>query len=110
MEGRVKDSSKSYNAVLSSFFDMKSSFSRLMVVIKVIGEMLFFFGFLAWLDGAVVQITHPEWLPLPISHLLLNVRTDNFTIAMFFVSDFGFFLWRVIAELTKTERSKPQID
>lgn len=89
---------------------MNPFLSRLMVVFKVIGEMLFFFGFLAWLDGAVIQITHPEWLPLPVSHLLLNWRTDNFTIAMFFVSAFGFFLWRIIAELTKSERSKPQID
>ncbi len=88
---------------------MNVSSSRLTLIVKVVGEMLFFFGFLAWLDGVVIQITHPEWLPLPVSHLL-NIRTDNFTIAMFFVSAFGFFLWRIVAELTKAEHGKPQID
>lgn len=88
---------------------MNASSSRLLLIAKVVGEMLFFFGFLAWLDGVVIQLTHPEWLPMRVSHLL-NVRTDNFTIAMFFVSALGFFLWRVTAELTKAERGKPQID
>jgi hypothetical protein len=88
---------------------MSDSSSRLLLIIKVVGEMLFFFGFLAWVDGVVIQITHPNWLPMPVSHLL-NVRTDTFTIAMFFVSALGFFIWRVVAELTKAEHSKPQID
>ena len=88
---------------------MNASSSRLLLVIKVVGEMLFFFGFLAWLDGVVIQFAHPDWLPEPVSHLL-NVRTDTFTIAMFFVSALGFFLWRLTAELTKAEKGKPQID
>jgi len=88
---------------------MSDSSSRLLLIIKVVGEMLFFFGFLAWLDGAVIQVTHPNWLPLPVSHFL-NIRTDTFTIAMFFVSALGFFIWRVVAELTKAKQSKPQID
>lgn len=80
-----------------------------MVIVKIVGEMLFLFGFLAWLDGAVIQLTHPNWLPLPVSHLL-NVRTDTFTIAMFFVSALGFLLWRLMAEFLKAEHVKPQID
>jgi uncharacterized protein with PQ loop repeat len=76
------------------------------VIIKVVGEMLFLFGFLAWLDGVGIQFTHPYWLPQPVSHLL-NVRTDTFTIAMFFVSALGFFLWRLTAELMKAEHGKP---
>ena len=89
---------------------MKNSSNKsVLVIIKVVGEMLFFFGFLAWLDGVVIQFTHPEWLPERVSHLL-NVRTDTFTIAMFFVSALGFFLWRLTAELMKTEKSKAQID
>ena len=80
-----------------------------MLIVKVVGEMLFLFGLLAWLDGAVIQLTHPNWLPLPVSHLL-NVRTDTFTIIMFFVSALGFFLWRLMAEFLKSEHGKPQID
>jgi len=73
-----------------------------MLVVKVVGQMLFFFGFLAWLDGVVVQFTHPEWLPMRVSHLL-NVRTDNFTIAMFFVCALGFLMWRITAEFLKNQ-------
>ena len=88
---------------------MKTMGSRLIIVVKVIGQMLFLFGFLAWLDGVVIQFTHPEWLPMPVSHLL-NLRTDTFTIAMFFVSAVGFLMWRLTAEFMKHERSKLQID
>lgn len=88
---------------------MSTSSIRSLLIVKVVGETLFFFGFLAWLDGVVIQFTHPNWLPLPVSHLL-NVRTDTFTIAMFFVSALGFFLWRFSAELTKVEHNKTQID
>ena len=89
---------------------MNASSSRLgLVIIKVVGQMLFFFGLLAWLDGVVIQFTHPEWLPERVSHLL-NVRTDTFTIAMFFVSALGFFLWRLTAELMRTEKGKAQIN
>jgi hypothetical protein len=89
---------------------MSTFSSRLaLVIIKVVGGMLFFFGFLAWLDGVVIQITHPNWLPLPVSHLL-NIRTDTFTIIMFFVSALGFFLWRFAAELMKIEHNKARID
>ena len=89
---------------------MNASSSRLgLVIIKVVGQMLFFFGLLAWLDGVVIQFAHPEWLPERVSHLL-NVRTDTFTIAMFFVSALGFFLWRLTAELMRTEKGKAQIN
>ena len=71
---------------------MKTTESRLAIAVKVIGQMLFLFGFLAWLDGVVIQFTHPEWLPMPVSHLL-NVRTDTFTITMFLVSAIGFLAW-----------------
>jgi len=88
--------------------DMNLASSRLgLVIVEVIGEMLFLFGFLAWLDGVVIQFTHPNWLPERVSHLL-NVRTDTFTIAMFFVSALGFFLWRLTAELIKAEKGKSQ--
>ncbi len=83
---------------------MSSIFYKLIVIVKVFGQVLFLFGLLAWLDGVIVQLTHPEWLPLSVSHLLPWIRTDTFTILMFIVSAVGFFVWRVIAELIKTEK------
>ena len=83
---------------------MSSIFYKLLVIVKVFGQILFLFGLLAWLDGVIVQLTHPEWLPLSVSHLLPWIRTDTFTILMFIVSAVGFFVWRVIAELIKTDK------
>ena len=83
---------------------MNSDFSKFLLVVKVFGQLLFLFGLMAWLYGITIQITHPEWLTLSISHLLLWLRTDTFTIIMFIVSAVGFFIWRIIAELTKTDK------
>jgi hypothetical protein len=41
-----------------------------LVVLKVAGEFLFLFGLLAWVYGVLVQLIHPEWLPLSLSHLI----------------------------------------
>jgi hypothetical protein len=82
---------------------MSSVSYRLLVIVKVFGQGSFLFGLLAWLYGVAIQITHPEWLPIQLSHLTPWLRTDTFTIAMFFVSAVGFFVWRVIAELMKAK-------
>ena len=83
---------------------MSSVLYKLLIIVKVFGQALFLFGLLAWIYGIVVQITHPEWLPLGLSHLFPWIRVDTFTILMFILSVVGFFVWRVIAELTKTEK------
>jgi hypothetical protein len=83
---------------------MNSVFSKLMLVAKVFAQMLFLFGFLAWLYGVIVQVTHPEWLPMPLLHLTLWLRVDTFTILSFFISAIGFFVWRIIVELSKPQK------
>lgn len=79
---------------------MNTTYYRIMVTIKAFTLMLFVFGLLAWLYGIIIQITHPEWLPLPLSHLI-EIRVDTFTIIMFILSAVGFFVWRLIVELQK---------
>jgi len=86
---------------------MNTTSKRIMIIIKVFSQMLFLFGLLAWLDGVIIQFTNPNWLPLPVSHLLPWLRTDTFTILMFIVSAIGFFVWKLIAELIKLEQNKP---
>ncbi len=83
---------------------MNSAFYKSLIIVKVFSQVLFLFGLLAWLDGVVIQLTHPEWLPLSVSHLLPWIRTDTFTILMFIVSAVGFFVWRVIAELIEADK------
>jgi len=63
-----------------------------------IGLSLFVFGLLAWLYVVTVQITHPNWLPLPLTHHKippLNWRVDDVGIVSFAVAGFGFFMWLI---------------
>ena len=76
-----------------------------LIFIKVIGEFLFLFGLLAWIYGVLIQLIHPEWLPLGLSHLVPWIRVDTFTIISFVVAAFGFLIWRIV-ERTITLSSK----
>jgi hypothetical protein len=80
--------------------NMTKIFDMLTIFVKVVGELLFLFGFLGWINGEIVQFTHPEWLPLSLSHLIPWIRLDTFTILSFIVSAVGFFMWRMAKELT----------
>ena len=85
---------------------MNTASNRIMLVAKVVGQVLFLFGLLAWLDGVVIQFTNPMWLAMPVSHLFLWLRTDTFTILSFIASGVGFFIWRLAVELIKSEQNK----
>ena len=78
---------------------MKKSWLLSIIVIKGVGELLFLFGFLGWVYGVLVQLIHPEWLPLGLSHLVPWIRVDTFTIISFVVSAVGFLIWRLTREL-----------
>ena len=67
--------------------------------VAVIGKMLFLYGLLGWTYGVLVQLTHPEWLTLGLSHLVPWIRVDTFTIISFIVSGVGFLMWMVSREL-----------
>ena len=94
------------NNALISYKDMKRASERIVFIVKVVGELLFLYGLLAWLDGVVIQIADPMWLPMPVSHLFPWMRTDNFTILSFITSAIGFFMWRIAVELIKFEQNK----
>jgi len=85
---------------------MTSDSYRIWIGAKVVGQLLFLYGLLAWLDGVVIQFTYPMWLAMPVSHLFQWLRTDTFTIVMFIVSAIGFFIWRLAVELIKSEKKK----
>lgn len=71
-------------------------------VVKVLGEMLFLYGFLGWIYGVTIQLTHPSWLPGGLSHLTTWIRVDTFTIMSFLLSIIGFFMWRLTKESAKS--------
>jgi hypothetical protein len=85
---------------------MNNAPNRMMLVVKVAGQLLFLYGLLAWLDGVIIQFTDPMWLAMPVSHLFPWLRTDTFTILSFIVSGIGFFIWRLAVELMKSEQNK----
>lgn len=85
---------------------MNSISQRPILVIKVLAQALFLYGTLTWLYGILIQVTHPEWVPLPLSYLTLWLRLDTFTILSFFASALGFLVWRLIVELMKAEQNK----
>jgi hypothetical protein len=70
-----------------------------LIFLKVAGEFLFLFGMLGWVYGVLVQLIHPEWLPLGLSHLIPWIRIDTFTILSFVVAAIGFLIWRLVKEL-----------
>lgn len=85
---------------------MNSASNKTILVVKIFGQVLFLYGLLAWLDGVGVQFIEPMYLAAPVSHLFLWLRTDTFTILSFIASGVGFFIWRLSAELIKSEQNK----
>ena len=71
----------------------------LRIIIKVMGEFLFLFGMLGWVYGVLIQLIHPEWLTLGLSHLIPWIRVDTFTIISFIIAAIGFLIWRLSKEL-----------
>lgn len=74
---------------------------RSLIVLKVSGEFLFLFGLLGWVYGVLIQLFHPEWLPLTLSHLIYWIRVDTFAILSFVIAAMGFLIWRLTKELSK---------
>ena len=66
--------------------------------LRAVAMTLFVYGALVWLYAVAVQMIHPEWLALPLSHINFppfNWRVDEIGILAFAVSAFGFFVWQL---------------
>ena len=69
-------------------------------LLSVIGLTAFLFGLLVWAYVVLIQVTHPEWLYGPFSHVNnfpFNWRLDNVGMTAFATSAIGFFLWKLEA-------------
>ena len=75
--------------------------SKFTSLFGAIGEALFTFGLLGWMYGVLIQLAYPDLLTLQLSHLTPWLRVDVFAIYSFFVSAFGFFVWRLISWIRK---------
>ena len=58
----------------------------------------FVFSLLVWIYAVVIQVTHPEWLYQPFSHVDVfpfNWRLDEVGMTAFAVAAIAFLLWQI---------------
>ncbi len=66
--------------------------------LEAVALTMFVFGLLVWLYVIAVQLTHPEWLRAPFSHIdfpPFNWRVDEVGILAFGVAAVGFLVWQL---------------
>ncbi len=59
---------------------------------------VFVFSFLTWSYVVLIQVTHPEWLDAPFSHLAFppfDWRLDDVGMMAFALAATGFLLWQI---------------
>jgi len=69
------------------------------IVLEALMLTAFVYGLFVWIYISLISLTHPEWLPMPFSHIDIrpfNWRADVVAMVAFAVSALGFFLWQVI--------------
>jgi len=74
-------------------------------VVHGIALTAFVFGLLVWIYVVLIQVTHPEWLYLPFSHIdffPFNWRLDEVGISAFAVAAIGFLLWQIESKSATT--------
>lgn len=68
------------------------------IVVRVVALTAFLFGLLVWGYVVLIQVTHPEWLYGPFSHVNnfpFNWRLDNVGMTAFGVSAIAFLVWQI---------------
>jgi len=71
---------------------------RIHDLIRVIALTAFLFGLFVWAYVVLIQVTHPEWLYAPFSHVNyfpFNWRLDEVGMTAFAVSAIGFLVWQI---------------
>ena len=73
------------------------SMTRKGAITRATALTVFVFSLLVWVYVVVVQLTHPDWVILPFSHIdifPLNARVDEVGITAFGIAAVGFLLWQ----------------
>ena len=71
-------------------------------LLRAVALTAFVFGLLIWVYVVVIQVTHPEWLAEPFSHVDLfpfNWRLDEVGMAAFAVAVAGFLVWQILRNI-----------
>jgi uncharacterized protein with PQ loop repeat len=76
----------------------RSDLARSRASLRPFALTMFVFGLLVWLYVIAIQLTHPDWLSEPFSHVgfpPFDWRLDEVGIIAFAISAFGFFVWQL---------------
>ena len=71
-------------------------------LLRAVALTAFFFGLLVWGYVVVIQVTHPEWLTSPFSHVNyfpFNWRLDEVGMTAFAVAAVGFLVWQIVLNM-----------
>jgi len=80
--------------------------TRKRAVTRAIALTVFVFSLLVWVYAVLIQVTHPEWLYAPFSHVDVfpfNWRLDEVGMTAFAVSAVGFLMWQLELNSKTTE-------
>jgi len=67
-------------------------------IVRAVALTASVFGLLVWVYVVIIQVTHPEWLSAPFSHVAvfpLNWRVDEVGMTAFAVGIVGFLVWQI---------------
>ena len=70
---------------------------RIHGLLRAVALTAFVFGLLVWGYVVVIQVTYPDWLYAPFSHIQVfpfNWRLDEVGMFAFAVAAVGFFVWQ----------------
>ena len=77
---------------------MDGSMIRRRALMRAVALTAFLFGLLVWVYVIVIQVTHPDWLTEPFSHVdyfPFNWRLDEVGMAAFAIAVIGFLSWQI---------------
>jgi len=75
-------------------------------LLRIVGLTVFLFSILIWLYVVLIQVTHPDYLYAPFSHIGIfpfNWRVDDVGMTAFACAVIGFLMWQI--ERMKKTRS-----
>ena len=86
------------NILLTERLGLDALLIRRRGLLRAVALTAFVFGLLVWVYVVVIQVTHPEWLVEPFSHVDVfpfDWRLDEVGMAAFAVAAVGFLVWRI---------------
>jgi len=71
---------------------------RVYAMLRITALTVFLFSLLVWVYVVLIQITHPDWIYAPFSHINIfpfNWRLDDVGMTAFVFAIVGFVVWQI---------------